>query len=84
MPRFWRPIVVDGNTIRRIRSRLKLTQTELGERVGVCKRTVIRWEKHGAKFDRYSIGSTWRSSPFTPLKELADRCEPKVRMPRVG
>jgi transcriptional regulator with XRE-family HTH domain len=75
MPRFWRPLEVEGKVIRRIRDRLKLTQTQLAEKVGVTKRTVIRWELGGAKFDRYA-----HRGPYALLTPLAKKA--RVRWPK--
>jgi DNA-binding transcriptional regulator YiaG len=35
----------DGEFVSQAREQLGLTQTEFGERLGVSKRTVIRWEQ---------------------------------------
>ena len=35
---------MSGDEVRAIRSRLKLTQHELAQRVGVTRNTVTRWE----------------------------------------
>ena len=38
-------IVMNGRELRTIRRRLKLTQVELAELVGVASNTVARWER---------------------------------------
>ena len=35
---------VTGNTIRQLRETRKLTQAELGERIGVSSKTISKWE----------------------------------------
>jgi transcriptional regulator with XRE-family HTH domain len=45
--------VVKGAEVRRVRTRLGLTQREFAERVGVIPNTVARWER-----DEAAIGST--------------------------
>ena len=44
---------VAGDLVRRIRRDNRLTQGEFAERLGVTRRTVIRWELGVAKFGRY-------------------------------
>jgi DNA-binding transcriptional regulator YiaG len=39
------PHPTDAEFVRQSRERLGLTQTEFGARLGVSKRTVIRWEQ---------------------------------------
>lgn len=36
--------MMDGNEIRKLREKLKLTQDEFGDRLGVTLGTVSRWE----------------------------------------
>ncbi len=36
---------MDGATLRRLRLRLKLTQVQLADRLGVSPNTIARWER---------------------------------------
>lgn len=52
MPTFWNPHEVDAKTVQRVRG--WHTQEQFAAAMRVTRRTVIRWEQHGAKFDRYA------------------------------
>lgn len=79
MPKFWNPIEVDGATIASIRG--WRSQAWLAEQLGIARRTVIRWERDGAKFDRWAMRYSGRSA-YPKLLELAK--EKKIKLPKVG
>jgi transcriptional regulator with XRE-family HTH domain len=56
---------VTGDELRRLRQRLRLTQAELAERVGVSANTVARWER-----DEVTI-----RPPMAKLIEIVARTE---------
>lgn len=45
-----------GLTIKRARERLRMTQAQLGERIGVSQKTIDNWE-HDRRYPRSSIGA---------------------------
>lgn len=54
-----------GETIRQLRKRAHLTQTELGEGVGVQKTQILKLEKHSKNMTLKTIENTFKALGYT-------------------
>lgn len=81
MPIYWNPIIVDAQTVYKVRAKLGLTQAEFAAKMGVARRTVIRWETGGVKFDRYARDRDWRTGK--PVKTPAQKFDQLAKKARV-
>ena len=66
MTRHYGPKVA-GALVRTIRRRNRMTQGKFAERLGVTRRTVIRWELGEVRFGRYEPKS---AAAFAALEKL--------------
>ena len=46
---------MQGEELRRLRKRMKLTQRQLGQRLGVTDNTVARWERNEMKINEPAV-----------------------------
>ena len=57
------PVLVPGDTIRRVRLFHNLTRAEFAQSFGVTERTVFRWERDGVEPDALQLDPGARSGP---------------------
>lgn len=78
---YWNPITVPGSTVRKIRDALSMSQADFAAQLGLSRRTIIRWERDKARFDRYPLRYNNHPSPYPKFCELAKRA--RVKLPKV-
>lgn len=67
--------MLDPEEVKRMRTRMRLTQAELAERIGVHRRTVQSWETPVVKKNHRSISEEHE----TKLRDLHNRLFRQVR-----